>query len=128
MLDPAYEVAVVDERRLLLRLRTGGRLRSVLVGDDALIAWWESLVAADPEGAPATLRDALDAVDDQARPTERYVVRDGDRLTPSMRTRPPATRDTSPSPEGGQRVAYVPIERDASGAVDTGSDPDPRAR
>jgi hypothetical protein len=109
-LTDAYEVAVVEGGGLMLRPRATPGGSSVLVVDDALVAWWDSVMAADPEGAAVRLLSALAAVD--ARPTERYRLLDGDGFTPSVRADRPPLRDPSPPSSGVRWVAYVPRDAD----------------
>ncbi|MBM7024606.1 hypothetical protein JS515_01790 [Clavibacter sp. DM3] len=110
-LAAAHEVAAVEGVGLMLRPRSTAGGRAVLVVDDALVAWWDALVSADPRDAAARLGSALAAAAVEARPTERYRLLDGDGFTPSTRAVRPALRDASPPSSGGRWVPYVP--RDA---------------
>ncbi|OUE19888.1 hypothetical protein BFL34_02031 [Clavibacter michiganensis] len=108
----------MDERRLVLRPRAGTGLRAVLVVDESLTSWWEGLVVADPDEAGPTLLHALAEAAADARPTERYVVRDEGRLSPSTRTRLPASRDAPSAATSSGWVAYVPLEREGTADLD----------
>jgi hypothetical protein len=92
----------------MLRSRTAPVPRAVLVVDDELTAWWDALVAADPEGAASRLLSAVAASAAEAGARERFRVLDGDVLTPSMRVRRPALRDPEPPSPDGRWVAYLP--------------------
>jgi hypothetical protein len=105
-------VSAVEGIGLMLRRCDGVGLRAVLVVDDGLLAWWEARVAADPERARALLLTQLAHAAADARDTERYVLLDGARFTPSLRTRLPPVRDRAEPPTTGRWVAYLPVERD----------------
>lgn len=101
----------------MLRQRSGGGRRAVLVVDAALRDWWSERSAADPERAAAALAAWVARAMEEAGPGERYLVLDGGRLAPSTRTTPPVVRDSAPT-TGGRWVAYVPMERDGSADPD----------
>jgi hypothetical protein len=101
-------VGVVEGIGLMLRSRTAPVPRAVLVVDDELTAWWDALVAADPEGSASRVLSVLAASAAEARVRERFRVLDGDGLTPSIRARRPALRDPEPPSPAGRWVAYLP--------------------